>query len=104
MPKYITVLNASANQNYWIAVQEGENIADIKNNKYYSADHTQSITKNESDAVAGTTTITEQMTGQKAQGTIIRLASVSQHLIALSRNKATASFVKKIEKTLQKHK
>ena len=102
MAKFISVLNANMNLSFWKAVQWADSLQELKNNQFYTAGVNLSLPKNPGDTSLGTKQITETATGKTGTATIIRIAADSSNSIKLANSTASAAFVKKISKSLEK--
>jgi hypothetical protein len=100
MAKYISVLNSDIGKPIWKAVQWAETRQELVGNQFYTAGVNLSLPKHSNDVQDGSKTITETRTGTSADATIIKLAADSTNIIRLAQNKASLTFVKKIQKSL----
>lgn len=97
MAKYISVLRSSMDLGYWEAVQWGETLPSVVNNRFYTAGINFNIEKQPGDQTLEQKQIIETKTHATASAMVIKLSSVSSNYLKLANNKATPAFIKKLK-------
>lgn len=82
---------------YWKAIQWGNSLASIEENRYYTAGVNLNLPKNDGDQVIKTKIVRETSTSSEGTATILSLAKATTDSLKLANNSASKSFLKNIE-------